>query len=52
VHGAGVDFDKSLATGVSVPVVIGAVWFITRKIQNRFKKLAEVKTESTANGDK
>ena len=52
VHGAGVDFDKSLATGVSVPLVIGAVWFITRKIQNRFKKLAEVKTESTANGDK
>lgn len=45
VHGAGVPFDQSLATGISVPVVIGTVWFITRKIQNRFKLLADVRAE-------
>jgi uncharacterized membrane-anchored protein len=42
---AGAPIDKEIATGVSVPVVIGAVWFITRKIHSRFKKLAEAKAE-------
>ena len=47
-HGVGVPFDQSLATGISVPVVIGTVWLITRKIQNRFKLLAEVRAEENS----
>ncbi len=42
---AGAPIDKEISTGVSVPLVIGTVWFITRKIHSRFKRLAEAKAE-------
>lgn len=38
-HGAPI--DKSLAVGVSVPIVIGGVWWATRRIHKRFLKLAK-----------
>jgi uncharacterized membrane-anchored protein len=42
---AGAPIDKEISTGISVPLVIGTVWFITRKIHSRFKRLAEAKAE-------
>ncbi|MFD1382396.1 DUF3422 family protein [Rhodanobacter aciditrophus] len=42
-HGAPI--DKSLAVGVSVPLVIGGVWWATRRIHRRFIKLAKERGE-------
>lgn len=38
---AGIDFDKSLVTGLSVPVILGGVWYVTRRIHSRFHELAK-----------
>ncbi len=43
VYDKGIQFDKSLVVGATVPLVIGGVWFVTRKIHKRFLKLAEAK---------
>ncbi|WP_460753629.1 DUF3422 family protein [Marinomonas epiphytica] len=37
----GLEFDKSLAVGVSVPIVVFGVWFATRRIHKRFLLLAK-----------
>lgn len=37
----GAPIDKSLAVGIAVPVVIGGVWWATRRIHKRFMKLAK-----------
>ncbi|MFT2112543.1 DUF3422 family protein [Marinomonas sp. 2405UD68-3] len=43
VYDKGVQFDKSLVIGATVPLVIGGVWLITRTIHKRFLTLAEAK---------
>jgi len=45
VYDKGVHFDKSLVIGLSVPLVVGAVWLATRKIHKRFLLLAKAKEE-------
>lgn len=45
VYSHGVPFNKSLVTGLSVPVVIAGVWLITRKIHKRFQALAEARAD-------
>lgn len=45
VYDKGVNFDKSLVIGLSVPLVVGSVWFATRKIHKRFLLLAKAKEE-------
>lgn len=45
VYDKGVYFDKSLVMGISVPLVVGGVWFTTRKIHKRFLLLAKAKEE-------
>ncbi|PSL15866.1 putative membrane-anchored protein [Marinobacterium halophilum] len=40
VYDAGIPIDKSLATGVSVPVVAFSVWLATRRIHHRFIQMA------------
>lgn len=37
----GAPIDKSLAVGLAVPLVIGGVWWATRRIHKRFLKLAK-----------
>ncbi|WP_231886168.1 DUF3422 family protein [Marinomonas atlantica] len=37
----GAPIDKSLAVGLSVPLVIGGVWWATRRIHKRFMQLAK-----------
>lgn len=41
----GVDLNKSLTVGISVPVVITVVWLATRKIHKKFLKLATEKAD-------
>lgn len=41
VYETGVMFNKALVLGVSAPVVIGTVWWLTRRIHNNFKALAK-----------
>lgn len=41
LYDAGVEFDKNLAVGISVPVVIAGVWLATRKIHKHFLALAK-----------
>ncbi|TDO98839.1 DUF3422 domain-containing protein [Marinomonas balearica] len=41
VYDQGIDFDKSLVVGLSVPLIVGAVWFTTRRIHKGFLKLAK-----------
>lgn len=43
VYDKGFHFDKSLVMGVSVPIVVGGVWFATRQIHKRFLRLAKAK---------
>ncbi|QRV25693.1 DUF3422 domain-containing protein [Marinomonas foliarum] len=45
VYDKGLNFDKSLVIGLSVPLVVGSVWFATRKIHKRFLLLAKAKEE-------
>ncbi|MBR7889595.1 DUF3422 domain-containing protein [Marinomonas sp. A79] len=45
VYDKGVNFDKSLVIGLSVPVVVGGVWFATRKIHKRFLLLAKARED-------
>ncbi|WP_421930359.1 DUF3422 family protein [Marinomonas hwangdonensis] len=45
VYDKGVSFDKSLVIGLSVPLVVGGVWFATRRIHKRFLLLAKAKEE-------
>ncbi|MCB5162237.1 DUF3422 family protein [Marinomonas algarum] len=45
VYDKGVEFDKSLVIGLSVPIVVGGVWFATRKIHKRFLLLAKAREE-------
>ena len=45
VYDKGVNFDKSLVIGLSVPLVVGSVWLATRKIHKRFLLLAKAKEE-------
>lgn len=40
VYDAGLPIDKSLATGVAVPVVALSVWLATRRIHHHFIKMA------------
>ncbi len=42
LYNNGVDFNKDLALGIAVPVVVTTVALITRKIHKRFTKLAGV----------
>lgn len=44
-YNSGFKFDKSLILGVSVPVVIGSVWFFTRRIHKHFLRLATDKAD-------
>ncbi|MBM6551797.1 DUF3422 domain-containing protein [Marinomonas ostreistagni] len=37
----GAPIDKSMAVGIAVPLVIGGVWWATRRIHKRFMKLAK-----------
>ncbi|MCZ2722455.1 DUF3422 domain-containing protein [Marinomonas sp. 15G1-11] len=46
VYDKGIKFDKSLVVGITVPLVIGGVWFATRQIHKRFLRLAEEKANS------
>lgn len=39
-YDAGVPVDKDLAVGVSVPLVLFSVWFVTRRIHKHFHELA------------
>jgi uncharacterized membrane-anchored protein len=41
VYDSGVAFDKPMAIGVSVPVVICSVWLATRKIHKHFLAMAK-----------
>ncbi|KEA63702.1 hypothetical protein ADIMK_2158 [Marinobacterium lacunae] len=41
LYGAGVAFDKAVATGIMVPVVLLAVWLATRRIHHHFHELAK-----------
>ncbi len=41
LYGAGVKFDKSLATGAAVPVVLLIVWLATRRIHHHFHVMAK-----------
>ncbi|AEF55183.1 DUF3422 family protein [Marinomonas posidonica] len=43
VYEKGLEFDKSLVIGLSVPFVVGGVWLATRKIHKRFLRLAKEK---------
>ncbi|WP_036551692.1 DUF3422 family protein [Neptunomonas japonica] len=40
-YDSGLDFNKSMALGIAVPVVIGSVWLATRKIHKHFLALAK-----------
>ncbi|MBA4501236.1 DUF3422 family protein [Marinobacterium marinum] len=40
VYDAGVPIDKSLATGIAVPVVTASVWLATRRIHHHFIQMA------------
>ncbi len=40
VYNSGVELNKDLVLGISVPVVIGLVAFTTRKIHKHFLKMA------------
>ncbi|WP_240009668.1 DUF3422 family protein [Marinomonas algicola] len=46
LYDKGIQFDKSLVIGITVPLVIAGVWFATRKIHKRFLRLAEEKANS------
>jgi uncharacterized membrane-anchored protein len=39
-YDSGVPVDKDLAVGVSVPLVLATVWFVTRRIHKHFHELA------------
>ncbi|TPE51591.1 DUF3422 domain-containing protein [Maribrevibacterium harenarium] len=41
----GAPINKSLAIGIAVPVMIGGVWWATRRIHKRFLKLAKEQME-------
>jgi uncharacterized membrane-anchored protein len=40
LYNSGIELNKDLIMGISVPVVIGLVAFTTRKIHKRFLKMA------------
>lgn len=37
---SGFEFNKSLVTGLSVPIILGSVFYVTRRIHRRFHQLA------------
>ena len=41
LYAAGAQFNKTAVLGMSVPVIVGAVWYVTHKIHNRFKHMAK-----------
>lgn len=41
LHDSGLPFDKSILTGLLVPLVLLAVWLATRRIHHHFHALAE-----------
>ena len=45
LYNSGVDIDKSMAVGISVPIVVMVVWFATRRIHKKFLKLAIEKVD-------
>ncbi|MCV6589304.1 MAG: DUF3422 domain-containing protein [Marinobacterium sp.] len=47
LYGAGLNFDKSLVLGISVPIVISLVWFSTRKIHRYFIEMATDKADKS-----
>ncbi|UTW13603.1 DUF3422 family protein [Marinobacterium rhizophilum] len=48
VYDAGVPLNKDLAVGVSVPLVLGTVWFVTRRIHKHFHELAREERSAEA----
>ncbi|MGB0733656.1 MAG: DUF3422 family protein [Pontibacterium sp.] len=46
LYDSGVQFDKNIAVGLSVPFVIAGVWYATRRIHRRFLKLAIAQAEA------
>ncbi len=47
-YDAGVPLNKDLAVGMSVPLVLGAVWFVTRRIHKHFHELAREERSAEA----
>jgi uncharacterized membrane-anchored protein len=47
-YDAGVPLNKDLAVGVSVPLVLGTVWFVTRRIHKHFHELAREERSADA----
>ena len=45
LYSHGYEINKDLVTGVSVPLVIGTVWLITRRIHRKFHELAKAERE-------
>ena len=41
VYESGVEFDKNIALGIAVPVVISTVWLATRRIHKQFHAMAK-----------
>ncbi len=44
-YNRGIEFDKSLVLGLSVPLIVGTVWFFTRRIHRHFLRLATDKID-------
>ncbi len=47
-YDAGVPLNKDLAVGLSVPLVLGTVWFVTRRIHKHFHELAREERSADA----
>lgn len=47
-YDAGVPVDKDMAVGVSVPLVLFSVWFVTRRIHKHFHELAREERSAEA----
>lgn len=50
LHGTALTFDKTVATGMMVPLVLLAVWLATRRIHHHFHALAETEQPAKKRG--
>jgi uncharacterized membrane-anchored protein len=50
LYGAGLPFDKTVATGMMVPLVLLVVWLATRRIHHHFHALAETELPAKTGG--
>jgi len=50
IYDYGIKFDKSLALGISVPIVVALVWLATRKIHRHFLELAKENADKERTG--